>query len=111
MRWLLVVLFMSLAALAQASTAPTLGGKSIDKVLVVKSERKLLLMNRGDILRSAAVVEGRCDARWDDLVPAQRQSALDDEGDAYDRGEDQSNDDDDFHECNSRPRAATEPAA
>lgn len=59
MRWLLVVLSMSLAALAQASTTPTLGGKSIDKVLVVKSERKLLLMNRGDVLKSYRISLGK----------------------------------------------------
>ncbi|MBT8768237.1 murein L,D-transpeptidase family protein [Pseudomonas boanensis] len=59
MRWLLVVLSLSLAALAQASTAPTLAGKPIDKVLVVKSERKLLLLNRGDILKSYRISLGK----------------------------------------------------
>ncbi|GLZ87357.1 hypothetical protein Pres01_34080 [Metapseudomonas resinovorans] len=59
MRWLLVVLSMSLAALAQASTTPTMADKSIDKVLVVKSERKLLLMNRGDILKSYRISLGK----------------------------------------------------
>ncbi|NWL78335.1 hypothetical protein DM872_15895 [Pseudomonas taiwanensis] len=59
MRWLLVVLSMSLAALAQASTTPTMVDKSIDKVLVVKSERKLLLMNRGDILKSYRISLGK----------------------------------------------------
>ncbi len=59
MRWLLVVLSMSLAAFAQASTTPTLGGKSIDKVLVVKSERKLLLLNRGDVLKSYRISLGK----------------------------------------------------
>jgi murein L,D-transpeptidase YafK len=50
---------MSLAALAQASTTPSLGGKSIDKVLVVKSERTLLLMNRGDVLKSYRISLGK----------------------------------------------------
>ncbi|MDH4581109.1 hypothetical protein E8F20_04370 [Pseudomonas sp. BN415] len=59
MRWLLVVLIMSLSALAQASTTPTLGGKAIDKVMVVKSERKLLLMNRGDILKTYRISLGK----------------------------------------------------
>ncbi len=59
MRWLLVVFSMSLAALAQASTTPTMVEKSIDKVLVVKSERKLLLMNRGDILKSYRISLGK----------------------------------------------------
>ncbi|WP_271409017.1 L,D-transpeptidase family protein [Pseudomonas sp. Q1-7] len=59
MRWLLAVLFTSLAALAQANSAPILAGKSIDKVLVVKSERKLLLMNRGDILKSYRISLGK----------------------------------------------------
>ncbi|WP_342246443.1 L,D-transpeptidase family protein [Pseudomonas sp. OTU5201] len=59
MRWLLVVLIMGLSALAQASTTPTLGGKAIDKVMVVKSERKLLLMNRGDILKSYRISLGK----------------------------------------------------
>ncbi|WAG78091.1 L,D-transpeptidase family protein [Metapseudomonas furukawaii] len=59
MRWLLVVLSMGLAALVQASTTPALGSQSIDKVLVVKSERKLLLMNRGDVLKSYRISLGK----------------------------------------------------
>lgn len=59
MRWLLAALCLSLVSLANASTAPTLRGKPIDKVLVVKSERKLHLIGRGEVLKSYRVSLGK----------------------------------------------------
>ena len=50
MRWLIALLCLSVVSLSHASTAPTLRGKPVDKVLVVKSERKLHLMGRGEVL-------------------------------------------------------------
>lgn len=59
MRWLLAALSLALISFAQASTAPTLHGKPIDKVLVVKSERKLHLIGRGEVLKSYRVSLGK----------------------------------------------------
>ena len=59
MRWLLALLCITSMGLAQASTAPTLRGKAIDKVLVVKSERKLHLMGRGEVLKSYRISLGK----------------------------------------------------
>lgn len=59
MRWLLVALILCFTSLSHASAAPSLEGKGIDKVLVVKSERKLLLMNRGNILKSYRISLGK----------------------------------------------------
>ena len=49
-RCLLAALFLILAPLAIANASPTLSGKAVDKVLVLKSERKLQLLHRGDVL-------------------------------------------------------------
>lgn len=59
MRWMLLAFVFLFTTLSHASAAPVLGGKPIDKVLVVKSERKLLLMNRGDILKSYRISLGK----------------------------------------------------
>ena len=59
MRWLLALFCCTLIGLAQASTAPTLRGKAVDKVLVVKSERKLHLMGRGEVLKSYRISLGK----------------------------------------------------
>jgi murein L,D-transpeptidase YafK len=59
MRWLLALLCITSIGLAQASAAPTLHGKAIDKVLVVKSERKLHLMGRGEVLKSYRISLGK----------------------------------------------------
>lgn len=59
MRWLLTLLCLTTLAPAQASTAPQLHGSSVDKVLVVKSERKLHLMGRGEVLRSYRISLGK----------------------------------------------------
>ena len=59
MRWLLALLFVSFVTPSFASSAPTLRGKAIDKVLVVKSERKLHLMGRGEVLKSYRISLGK----------------------------------------------------
>lgn len=59
MRWLLALLCITVVSLSHASAAPTLGGKTVDKVLVLKSERKLHLMGRGDVLKSYRISLGK----------------------------------------------------
>lgn len=59
MRWLLALLALTLVSPTFASSAPTLRGKAIDKVLVVKSERKLHLMGRGEVLKSYRISLGK----------------------------------------------------
>lgn len=63
MRWFLPLLFalcgLSLTLTAQATAAPAPNGQQIDKVLVVKSERKLHLMSRGETLKSYRISLGK----------------------------------------------------
>ncbi|MBM7059946.1 L,D-transpeptidase family protein [Pseudomonas sp. UL073] len=59
MRWLLAVLCLSFAAFTHANATPTLNGQSVDKVLVIKSERKLHLMGKGAVLKSYKVSLGK----------------------------------------------------
>lgn len=60
MRWLIVFCCFLLAPLSQAMSTPSLDSSSkVDKVLVVKSERKLHLLSRGEILRSYRVSLGK----------------------------------------------------
>ena len=59
MRWLLALLCITVVSLSHASAAPTLGGKAVDKVLVLKSERKLHLMGRGEVLKSYRISLGK----------------------------------------------------
>ncbi|MDD0841571.1 L,D-transpeptidase family protein [Pseudomonas sp. Gutcm_11s] len=59
MRWLLALLCITLTGLSQATPAPTPSGKSVDKVLVLKSERKLHLMGRGEVLKSYRISLGK----------------------------------------------------
>lgn len=59
MRWLLALLCFSLLGVGHASTSAPLAGKRVDKVLVVKSERKLHLMERGEILKSYRISLGK----------------------------------------------------
>ncbi|WP_152225285.1 murein L,D-transpeptidase family protein [Pseudomonas sp. SCB32] len=58
MRWLIAVLCLTFAAFSNASATPTLDGH-IDKILVLKSERKLQLMSNGKILKSYRVSLGK----------------------------------------------------
>lgn len=59
MRWLFILLCLSLSANAHATAAPLPDTPSIDKVLVVKSERRLHLISRGDTLKSYRVSLGK----------------------------------------------------
>jgi len=59
MRWLFALLCLTAAFSGHANTTPSLYGKTIDKVLVVKSERKLHLMSRGNTLKSYRVSLGK----------------------------------------------------
>ena len=61
MRWLLAVLCLSFVSFSHASSAPApaLAGKTVDKVLVLKSERKLHLMGRGEVLKSYRMSLGK----------------------------------------------------
>jgi murein L,D-transpeptidase YafK len=59
MRWLLALLCLTFTLTSQATTTVTLGGKTIDKVLVLKSERKLHLQSRGETLKSYRVSLGK----------------------------------------------------
>ncbi len=60
MRWLIVVACLLFTTLAQAMSTPGLdSGTRVDKVLVVKSERKLHLLSRGEILKSYRVSLGK----------------------------------------------------
>ncbi|NQD94445.1 L,D-transpeptidase family protein, partial [Pseudomonas sp. CrR25] len=59
MRWLLALLCLSLPAVSQAAATPSLVGQSVDKVLVVKSERKLQLISRGQPMKSYRISLGK----------------------------------------------------
>ncbi len=59
MRWLFTLLLLTIALTSHASTTASLHGKTIDKVLVVKSERTLHLMSRGDTLKSYRMSLGK----------------------------------------------------
>jgi murein L,D-transpeptidase YafK len=55
MRWLFILLCLFLTANVHATAAPTQQAPSIDKVLVVKSERRLHLISHGETLKSYRV--------------------------------------------------------
>ncbi|HTN31546.1 MAG TPA: L,D-transpeptidase family protein [Pseudomonas sp.] len=59
MRWMLATLFLCCASLAQASAADFLKGPAVDKVLVLKSERRLHLISRGETFKSYRVSLGK----------------------------------------------------
>ncbi len=59
MRLLLAFVCLSLAMFSHASTTVTLDGKTVDKVLVMKADHKLLLMNRGETLKSYRISLGK----------------------------------------------------
>ena len=58
-RCLLSVLFLCVASISHASPSPTLNGKAVDKVLVIKSERQLQLMHKGEVLKSYRISLGK----------------------------------------------------
>lgn len=59
MRWLFAFLCLSFASLLHANANPIPVGQSVDKVLVIKSERRLHLMSRGESLKSYRVSLGK----------------------------------------------------
>ena len=59
MRAMLVALFLSLPILCYDSQANSNANPSVDKVLVVKSERALHLMHRGEVVKSYRVSLGK----------------------------------------------------
>jgi len=52
MRWLLALICLSFATLSPASTQVILGGKPVEKILVLKSAHQLQLINDGKPLRT-----------------------------------------------------------
>ena len=59
MRWLLALLCVTFTAFSHANATPSLGGSPIDKVLVIKSERKLHLVSAGQTLKSYRISLGK----------------------------------------------------
>lgn len=59
MRWLLAIVCFTFASVSYATATPTLHDGLIDKVLVVKSERKLHLISRGVSMKSYRVSLGK----------------------------------------------------
>lgn len=59
MRWLFALICISLSLATQANSTPNLKSAVIDKVLVVKSERKLHLISKGDTLKSYRISLGK----------------------------------------------------
>ena len=57
MRWLLALICLSFATLSPASTQVILGGKPVEKILVLKSAHQLQLINDGE--RSLCRAEAR----------------------------------------------------
>lgn len=59
MRWLLAALFLCCTPLVQASAGGAFPRPLVDKVLVLKSERTLHLISRGESIRSYRVALGK----------------------------------------------------
>ena len=59
MRWLLPLLCLTLSLNAIASTMPATSQQTVDKVLVLKSERKLHLQQRGETIKSYRISLGK----------------------------------------------------
>ncbi|WP_191485528.1 L,D-transpeptidase family protein [Pseudomonas sp. FEN] len=59
MRWLFVVFCLSFAALSQASIAAPLSGKTIEKILILKSAHQLQLINDGKPLKTYRISLGK----------------------------------------------------
>ena len=58
-RCLLAVLFLCFATLASASTSMAITTKAVDKVLVLKAERQLQLLHRGEVIKSYRISLGK----------------------------------------------------
>lgn len=59
MRWLMVAMLMLCPLVSHAAITISIGDKTVDKVLVVKSARTLQLMHRDEVLRSYRVSLGK----------------------------------------------------
>jgi murein L,D-transpeptidase YafK len=59
MRWLFVVLSLMCPLIAQAAITVSIGDKTVNKVLVIKSERTLQLMHGEDVLKSYRISLGK----------------------------------------------------
>ncbi|MBE7375922.1 L,D-transpeptidase family protein [Pseudomonas lopnurensis] len=59
MRWLFALACLIFTVLSHANATPSLAGTSIDKILVVKSERQLHLISRGQTLKSYRISLGK----------------------------------------------------
>ena len=59
MRWLFALFCLTVAALTQAETAPLSSARPIDKVLVLKSEHRLHLLNRGEVVKTYRISLGK----------------------------------------------------
>lgn len=59
MRWLFAFLLLACVLPVHANSTASLEGRAIDKVLVVKSERRLHLVSRGETLKSYRVSLGK----------------------------------------------------
>lgn len=59
MRWLLPLLCLTLSLNAFASTTSASGTRTVDKVLILKSERQLHLQQRGETIRSYRISLGK----------------------------------------------------
>ncbi len=59
MRWLLTVVCLSFASLALGGLTSTLDGKVVDKLLVLKSEHRLLLLSHDRTLKAYRISLGK----------------------------------------------------
>ena len=59
MRWLLALICLSFATLSPASTVQTLDGKTVEKVLVLKSAHQLQLINDGKPFKTYRISLGK----------------------------------------------------
>ena len=59
MRWLLALLCLSFVTLSSATTLQTLGGKTVDKILVLKSAHQLQLIHDGKPLKTYRISLGK----------------------------------------------------
>ena len=59
MRWLLLVTCLLFSSLSHATAAPHLSDGAVDKLLVIKSERRMHLIREGEVVRSYRVSLGK----------------------------------------------------
>ncbi len=74
MRWLFVICCLLFASLSHAMAAPSLDAEAVDKVLVLKSERKLHLLSRGEMRQVLPGLAGQAAQRSETLRGRQAHS-------------------------------------